>query len=160
MKRAVRISGVRELSRDGKPSRAGKLARVLLIKAVCDLIFVVALAGGSFIAALTPWIDGHVEAADSYVSGRISERIRSDTSFDVQLFIDGNFIAHRIVKCASSSNVIESSLTSGGCEFRFELQKLESGEHEARVFASEVKEGVVHRVLHLLGKPQRFATEN
>lgn len=135
------------------------LARLLLLKAACELLFVIALVAGFVLVVFTPRLEGHVKVDSGQVSGLIFGTEGSDKLFDVQLFIDGTLVAHRFVKCQSTVGATTTSAIGGDCGFSIEIPELQRGEHEVRVYTARVEGESVRRVLHLLDEPQRFVSE-
>jgi hypothetical protein len=146
----ITAAGERNVAEDYEMGRTRKVTRLLIIKAACDLLLVLLLAGSFFFAAFNPYLDGHVEVGEETVKGYITVHNVSDAAFDVQLFVDDAPVAHKLMQCSYTSGDV--------CEFQFELPVLEGGKHEVRIYASKADENFVQRVLQVIGEPQSFVS--
>lgn len=79
--------------------RPGALARLLVVKASCDLVFVLCLVVWFFFSAFDPRFMGEVELKDGVLSGRVVGR--SDSPITIQLFVDNRYVAGQDVRCAA-----------------------------------------------------------
>ena len=77
---------------------------------------------------------------------------------EVQLYIDGRFIANKTADLARPDVLAAGRSKHERCGFNFDLPPLASGEHEAEVYAAHKVGAGTYRTLQRLGNPVRFKT--
>jgi len=78
---------------------------------------------------------------------------------EVQLYVDGRFIAHGSASLPRPDVVAAGRARDENCGYSFALPALPAGEHEARVYAlHSVRFRVGPHTLKQLGNPLRFRT--
>lgn len=139
-----------------RPSARRRLVRLLVLKAAADLLLVCALAAGFYYASLRHTLRGALEHADAgVVRGWVLDESRPDRRVEVQLYLDGRFVASTL-----ADRTRESSDNDGGRGFVFRLGPQPPGEHEARVYALHAPAEGRRHTLQQLGRPFRFVSES
>jgi hypothetical protein len=77
---------------------------------------------------------------------------------EVELYVDGRFVAHGVAALARPDVVAAGRATDPDCGYRFPLPPLAEGPHEARVYALHAPRPAHLRTLRQLGDPLRFDT--
>ena len=77
---------------------------------------------------------------------------------EVELYVDGRFVAHGSAALPRPDVVAAGRATDPDCGYRFPLPLLAEGSHEARVYALHAPGPADRRTLKQLGDPLRFAT--
>lgn len=139
-------------------SCARKLTRLLLVKAALDFVIVVWLVADFAGAAFTSIEAARIEKIDGELRGRFTLSGR-ERDREVQLFIDGIFVASTSARCAAE-DVKSAARDGSSCAFSFTLPKLAAGEHEAVAYIAGAERGGARRVLRVVGEPVRFQVEN
>lgn len=144
------------MSDNDKP--LSRLARFLLAKAILEALLVGALAIGFYLTAFPPFFRGAVDVADSNgVAGWAVDSANPQERVEVQLYIDGRFIAHTIAHQPRPDVFAAGRATDENCGFRFAGPfALDAGAHEARVYVVHASNNDNRRTLQLLGKPLSF----
>ena len=140
-----------------------KLARVadfVIAKAVIESLFVAALALGFYLNTFNPFFRGWVDEANrERVAGWAVNLRAPDARVEVQLYIDGNFVASRKAE-APRPDLVEAGRARDPLHgFSFETPALSRGQHEARVYAVHASNGDVRRTMQLVGKPLLFTVD-
>lgn len=132
-----------------------KLTRVLVIKGVCDFVFVVMLVLISAYTMVGAAIDGDFEVIEiddkRAIVGQIGRGAR-ETDTEVYVFVNDQFAGQTIARC----DVGDTANVNHPCEFQITLPELPRGEYEARVFAAATVAGDVKPVTRLLGAARVF----
>jgi hypothetical protein len=135
------------------------LTNLLIGKAIAETIFVAALALAFYFTAFPPYYRGWCEATPEGIQGWAVNNASPWDRVEVQLFIDGRFIARQ------TANLSRPDVRSAGYAgdewhgYAFKLPPLESGEHEASIYALHGSNDDARYTLQLLGKPVRFRVE-
>ena len=136
------------------PDARRRLVNLLLGKAALDLLFVCALAAGFHYAAFRPSFRGALDHADARsVRGWVVDRSEPGRRVEVQLYLDGRFVASAV-----ADRPREGSAQEGGHGFVFRLDPPPPGEHEARVYALHAPAEGRRHTLQQLGSPVRFVS--
>ena len=77
---------------------------------------------------------------------------------EVELYVDGRFVAHGSATLPRPDVVAAGRATDPDCGYRFPLPTLAEGSHEARVYALHAPGPADRRTLKQLGDPLRFDT--
>jgi len=135
-----------------------KLARVLIIKGVCDLLFVVMLVLISAYTMVGAKVDGNFEVIGidnkRAIVGRI-KRHAGEAGIEVHAYVNNQFAGHTAVRCDSDEMVN----VNHACEFQITLPEFTRGQYEARVFAAPIGAGDIKPLMRLLDAPRIFVVE-
>jgi hypothetical protein len=93
------------------------------------------------------------------VAGWAVDASRPGARVEVELYVDGRFVAHGLATLPRPDVVAAGRARDPGCGYRFPLPALAEGPHEARVYALHAPGGAAdRRTLKQLGDPLRFDT--
>jgi hypothetical protein len=145
------------MSRDDGPGRLARLTHYLIAKSVIEALFVGALAVGFYLTAFAPTLRGELDEADAQqIAGWAVDHATPQAHVEVQLYIDGNFIASSMAD-APRPDVQAAGLASDPLHgYIFNTPPLKPGEHVARVYAVHESGEGARRTMQLVGKPLRF----
>jgi hypothetical protein len=93
------------------------------------------------------------------VAGWAVDASRPGARIEVELYIDGRFVAHSIATLPRPDVLAAGRTTDPDCGYRFPLPILAAGPHEARVYALHAPGTADLRTLKQLGDPLRFDTD-
>jgi hypothetical protein len=134
-----------------------RLALAVGVKLTLDLLFVCALALYAYADTFRNTFDGALERADARgVSGWAVDESRPSAAVEVQLFVDGRFVAAGLADRPRPD--VDSGRVSkdAGRGFAFEFDPPLEGAHEARVYAVRAGRGGTRLTLQLIGAPRAF----
>lgn len=135
------------------------LTDLLIGKAIAEAVLVAAIALFFYFTAFPPYYRGWGEATQQGIQGWAVNNASPWERVEVQLYIDGRFVA------GQTANLSRPDVSSAGYArdewhgYAFELPTLETGEHEASVYALHASKEGARYTLQLLGKPIRFRVE-
>jgi hypothetical protein len=111
-------------------------------------------------AAFPPHVRGFGEVTRrGEVAGWAVDASRPSARVEVQLYVDGRFVAHGVASLPRPDVLAAGRASDENCGYRFELPRLPAGEHEARVYAHNAAAGAGDlRTLRQLGNTLRFRT--
>jgi hypothetical protein len=92
------------------------------------------------------------------VAGWAVDLSRPGARVEVELYVDGRFVAHGVAALPRPDVVAAGRATDPDCGYRFPLPVLAEGPHEARVYALHAPGPADLRTLKQLGDPLRFDT--
>jgi hypothetical protein len=151
--------GSRDVEASRSAAQRSRLTRLLLAKLTLDLLFVAVLAVYTHAVAFRPFYSGSLDFADSKsVRGWVVDRSEPASAVEVQLYIDGNFAA------AGLANELRPDVSDKGFAederhgFVFNLEHINAGEHEARVYAVHASRAGARRTLQQIGGALRFTS--
>ncbi|MFN2530572.1 MAG: hypothetical protein ABR555_04660 [Pyrinomonadaceae bacterium] len=133
-----------------------KLLNVLIGKSIVEILLVTGLAVGFYISAFPPYFHGWGEVTQNGIAGWAVNNNSQWTRVDVQLFIDGKFVA------TTAANLSRPDVMKGGWSkdewhgYLFNPGPLSVGQHEARVYALHASGGGVRYTSQMLGDPIPF----
>lgn len=134
-----------------------RLTQLLIAKSVIEALFVATLAVVFYYTAFSPHFRGWSDVADAQeVTGWAVNEAAPDAPVEVQVYIDGRFVADGLANYSRPDVLAAGRSTTELCGFRFDSPPLSAGEHEARVFAVHASEGGARRTLQQIGLPLRF----
>jgi hypothetical protein len=133
-----------------------KLVNVLLGKAILEVLLVSAVAVGFYIKAFPPFFHGWGEATPHTIAGWAVNNASPWNRVQVQLFIDGKFVATTSANLSRPDVVRKGWSQDEWCGYSFTAPALAEGLHEARVYALHGSGGGVRYTLQLLGDPISF----
>lgn len=92
------------------------------------------------------------------VAGWAVDASRPGARVEVELYVDGRFVAHGVATLPRPDVVTAGRASDPDCGYRFPLPTLAAGTHEARVYALHAPDLATLRTLKQLGDPLRFDT--
>ena len=133
-----------------------KLVHALIAKSLADTILVATLGLAFYFSAFPPYFQGWGEVAGGRISGWAVDHSAPGSRVEVQLFIDGRFVA-----ASTASQSRPDVLSSGRSRdewhgYSFSTPSLPAGLHEARVYALHSSAAGNRQSLQLLGDPISF----
>ncbi|HVF68129.1 MAG TPA: hypothetical protein VM914_10715 [Pyrinomonadaceae bacterium] len=140
-------------------ARRARLTRLLLAKLTLDLLFVAALAVYTQAVAFRPFYSGSLDYADSKsVRGWVVDRSEPAASVEVQLYVDGRFVAAALADEPRPDVFEKGRAEDERHGFVFNLGDVRAGEHEARVYAVHASRNGARRTLQQIGGALRFTS--
>lgn len=136
-----------------------RLSRALFAKSVAEALFVVALFAAFSYTHFHPKFRGAVDVADARtVEGWVVDEAEPNRQVEVQLFIDGQFVAGARAELPRPDVLAAGRAASAKHGFRFDTPPLPAreAEYEARVYALHAAGDGERRTLNQIGKPLRF----
>lgn len=142
------------------PAARRRLARLLAGKAFLELLLLTALVVGFSRAAFPSSVEGGLDAAEARgVSGWAVDRARPGEAVEVQLYLDGRFVASAVADRPRPDAPAPGDAGADGHGFLFKLEPPRAGGQEARVYAVRASGGGARRTLRLVGGPVRLRAE-
>jgi hypothetical protein len=92
------------------------------------------------------------------VAGWAVDAARPGARIEVELYVDGRFVAHDVATLPRPDVVTAGRASDPDCGYRFPLPTLAEGSHEARVYALHAPGPADRRTLKQLGDPLHFET--
>jgi len=135
---------------------ANRLVNILIGKSIAETVLVGTLAVVCFIQAFPPFYHGWGEATSRSISGWVVDDSAPWDRVEVQLFIDGVFVAVGVANKSRSDLVAAGWARDEWHGYEFPLSVILPGDHEARVYAVHATSGLRRRTLQLIGDPIRF----
>jgi len=137
--------------------RRARLTRLLLAKLTLDILFVAALAVYTHAVAFRPFYSGSLDYADGRsVRGWVVDRSEPRRPVEVQLYIDGRFVAAGFADRPRPDVSEKGYAPDERHGFAFDFERPLYGEHEARVYAVHASRGDTRRTLQQVGSPLNF----
>jgi hypothetical protein len=136
-----------------------RLVHVLIGKSIVETLLIGTLAIFAFITILPPYFHGWGEVTATGISGWVVNDALPWDRVEVQLFIDGEFLS------TARANEPRPDVSLAGWAkdqwhgYSFRLAKLNSGPHEARVYALHESGGGTRKSLQLVGDPIPFSVD-
>jgi hypothetical protein len=142
------------------PSFVGRLLKLLLCKAMLDVIIVGGVVLHFYFGMFNPSLRGALDVADSIrVAGWVVDQSSPHSQIEIQLFIDGRFVANRVAD-QSRPDVVEAGFAKDNFHgFTLAVPRLPAGQHEARVYALPAKQGSARIALQQVGKSMIFTVD-
>ena len=134
-----------------------KLVHYLIGKSIAETIVVGALAVFFFIAAFPPYFHGWGQATPAGISGWVVDNAAPWDRVEVQLFIDGKFVATGIADLPRPDVLAAGWSRDEWHGYTFSVDPLAVGVHEALVYAMHESGKGTRRTLQLVGDPIRFS---
>ena len=127
---------------------------------MAEALLVTAVAVGFYFATTNRYLRGVLDRADSQtVAGWAVDEAHPSVRIELQLYIDDKFVADTAAD-QFRPDVHEAKRAEDDWHgFVFQTPKLQTGEHEARVYAVHSNGAGARRTLQLIGKPYRFRIE-
>ena len=133
------------------------LVHVLIGKSIVETLLVGGLAVFTFLTVLPPFFHGWGDVTNSGISGWVVNNAAPWERVEVQVFVDGRFIADGVANEARPDVVSAGWSKDQWHGYTFPL-KLSVGLHEARVYALH-ESGGLRKTLQLVGEPLRFSVD-
>jgi hypothetical protein len=135
---------------------SARLVHLLIGKSIIETLVVGALAVFTFITVLPPYFHGWAELTDSGISGWAVNNSSPWERVEVQLFVDGAFVADAIAGEARPDVSAAGWAKDEWHGYNFSVTSLPAGMHEARIYALHRSSDDVRKSLQLLGSPITF----
>ena len=136
------------------------LIHVLIGKAVAETLLVGALAVFTFITVFPPYFQGWSDVTETGIAGWAVNSAEPWSRVEVQLFIDGRFIAQTVAN-KSRPDVLAAGWSKDEWHgYTFPITGLNPGRHEARVYALHDSGAGDRKSLQLLGTPIPFSVDS
>jgi hypothetical protein len=136
-----------------KPSIS--LVQVLIAKSVIETLFVSVLVVVYFLDVF-PHFHGWGEVAPRAISGWAVNSRNPSERVEVQLFVDDKFVARTVASQSRPQVVTGGWATDEWHGFMIPVSAMESGNHEARVYAIHTSGRGARKTLQLVGHAFRF----
>lgn len=142
------------------PQGRRRLTNLLIGKLLLEALFVCALAVTFHFLAFHPFFRGWLDHADAQtVWGWAVDAAQPAARVEVQLYIDGRFVASRLADDARPDVLAARHANDERHGFVFATPPLAPGEHEARVYVVHESARGTRRTMQQLGAPKRFRVE-
>jgi len=144
-------------------SIASRLLRAVIAKSFIEILFVCAIATFAAFSNFSPLLRGAIdEAGQTGISGWVHDPLSPLEAIEVQLFIDGKFVASKPAD-EKRYDLVEARATTQpnhGFTFKLDLLNLTEGTHVAQVYA--LREGSAGNkvLIPILKNPQTFQVKN
>jgi len=147
--------------KDGRLSveGGGRLSRLLLAKSLAEVLFVVALLSAFSYSHFNQKFRGALDVADAYtVEGWAIDESEQGRRVEVQLFIDGHFVAQQRAERPRPDVMAAGRAARADIGFVFETPVLppRDSDYEARAYALHATSDAERRTLNQVGETRRF----
>ena len=133
-----------------------RLLHALIAKSIAETVLVGALAVFFYFTSFPPYFHGWGEARAHDISGWVVNQRTPWERVEVQLFIDGKFVANGTAN-QPRPDVLEAGWSRDEWHgYRFAAPSLAAGAHEAKVYALHASAGGGLQTLQLVGDPISF----
>jgi hypothetical protein len=120
-------------------------------------LLVVALSVVLRIVYFPPHFHGWGEVtAEQEIAGWTVNRSRPSKRVEVQLYIDGRFVASGVANLPRPDVLVAGQSKDERCGYSFKIPALTAGDHVAYVYALHHVGAGAYRTLQLTGEPLRF----
>ena len=135
-----------------------QLTNLLIAKSILETILVGTIAVAVYLNAFPPTFHGWGEAVtESHtIAGWAVDDAKRWDRVEVQLFVDGKFIATQVAQLSRPDVVAAGWAKDEWHGYSFQMPGLPDGPHEARVYAVHSSGNGSRYTLQLLGDPIRF----
>ncbi len=140
-------------------SPASQLLKAILAKSVIEILLVCAVVTMAAFSNFSPLLRGAIDLADqNRVAGWVHDPLSPEEAIEVQLFIDGRFVASTIADQRRDDLVRAKATTKPDHGFAFEIGglKLDHGLHSAQVYAVRSAAGSSKALLPISKNPLAF----
>lgn len=138
---------------------ASKLLRAVITKSFLEIGLVCVVATLAAFSSFSPQLRGAIDVADqTRIAGWVHDPRSPDEIIEVQLFVDGKFIAMELADEARI-DLVRAGVTSRanhGFNFKLEAGILNNGEHSAQVYAVRAAAGANKILLPVTSEPRTF----
>ncbi len=139
---------------------SNRLVHLLIGKSIVETLVVGALAVFTFITVLPPYFHGWGEVTVTGISGWAVNNASPWERVEVQLFVDGSFVADGIADEYRPDVSAAGWAKDAWHGYSFATTTLSAGIHEARIYALHDSGGGARKSLRLLGDPIAFAVDS
>ncbi|HEV7797482.1 MAG TPA: hypothetical protein VGO73_04970 [Pyrinomonadaceae bacterium] len=136
------------------------LVHVLIGKSILETLLVGALALFAFMTVVPPYFHGWGEVTDTGISGWVVNNAAPWERVEVQLFIDGKFVARTVANEPRPDVVAAGWAKDQWHGYTFPLAAHGAGSHEARVYALHDSGSGRRKSLQLVGDPIAFVFDD
>ena len=133
-----------------------RLVHLLIGKSIVETLVVGALAVFTFITVLPPYFHGWCEVTETGISGWAVNNASPWERVEVQLFVDGKFVADGIADMSRPDVATAGWAKDAWHGYEFAITSLPAGTHEARIYALHDSGEGVRKSVQLIGKPISF----
>ncbi len=137
-----------------------KLAHALIVKSIIETLFVASLAVGSYFAVFPPSFQGWGEVQPHTISGWAVNQLSPNERVEVQLFIDGAFVARGQANLSRRDVALAGWARDEWHGYAFPIPALSPGPHEGRVYALHSSGSASRLGLQLVGDPLPFSVDD
>jgi hypothetical protein len=138
---------------------SNRLVHVLIGKSIVETLVVGALAVFTFITVLPPYLHGWGEVTESGISGWAVNNAAPWERVEVQLFVDGRFVADGVADKYRPDVSTAGWAKDGWHGYTFVVNSMSVGNHEARIYAVHDSGRGGRKSLQLLGNPIWFSAD-
>lgn len=139
--------------------KASKLLRAVIAKSFVEVALVCVVATLAAFSTFNPQLRGAIDVADrTRVAGWVHDPQSPDQPIEVQLFIDGEFVATMRADEKRDDLVRTGATTQPNHGFSFSIESvdLSNGEHRAQVYAVRAAAGANRILLPITTAPFTF----
>lgn len=133
-----------------------RLVHILIGKSIAETLVVGALAVFTFITVLPPYFHGWGEVTETGISGWVVDNASPWERVEVQLFVDGKFVANGIADKYRPDVSAAGWAKDAWHGYTFNLASPGPRYHEARVYALHDSGTGIRKSLQLVGDPIFF----
>lgn len=140
-------------------SPATKLLRAVIAKSFVEVILVCAIASLAAFTTFSPQLRGAIDVADqARIAGWVNDPRTPKVALEVQLFIDGKFVASQLADRGREDLVSAGVTKTANHGFSFDSGQLNlsTGEHSVQVFAVRDAAGESKILLPVTTSPRTF----
>jgi hypothetical protein len=140
-------------------SIASRLLHAVIAKSVVEISFVCLIATLAAFSNFSPMLRGHIDVADqTRITGWVHDPLAPETVIQVQLFIDGKFVASRAADEPREDLVAAGATSKPNHGFTFSLKALSltRGKHTAQVYALRETSGANKALIPISRSPRTF----
>lgn len=138
---------------------AAKLLRAVIAKSFVEVILVCVVATLAAFSTFSPQLRGAIDVADqTRIAGWVNDPWSPEQSLEVQLFIDGKFVASQLADHAREDLVTAGVTTRPNHGYSFQLRQFNvpSGKHTAQVYAVREAAGASKILIPIVASPVTF----
>jgi len=135
---------------------SARLAHILIGKSIVETLLVGALAVFTFMTVFPPYFHGWAELTESGISGWAVNNASPWERVEVQLFVDGKFVASAIADQPRPDVLAAGWAKDQWHGYNFRLPRLSLRYHEARVYVLHDSGSGKRKSLQLVGERIAF----
>jgi hypothetical protein len=135
---------------------SARLVHILIGKSIVETLLLGTLAVFTFITVLPPYFHGWGEVTESGISGWVVNNASPWERVEVQLFVDGKFVANAIADQSRPDVWAAGWAQDEWHGYNFRLAPQSPRYHEARVYVLHDSGSGVRKSLQLVGQPIPF----
>lgn len=138
---------------------AAKLLRAVIAKSFVEVILVCVVASLAAFTTFSPQLRGAIDVADqTHIAGWVNDPWLPEQSLEVQLFIDGKFVASQLANLTREDLVTAGVTSHPNHGYSFQLQQFNvpGGKHSAQVYAVREAAGASKILIPITASPVTF----